>query len=111
MGKYIGSMHIVGQLNSFDFDTNKCIFGFTGEATTDHIWPKSRNGSNLIDNKQTLSREANLLKADNIKGRINEVRFTTHMHREDEYGKVVGQMYVTFDGGSDWYEVMGQWYK
>ncbi|MCK5867769.1 MAG: hypothetical protein KAG14_05155 [Mycoplasmataceae bacterium] len=107
MGKYIGTMHIVGEMNSFNSDTNECIFGFIGEPTTDHIWPKSRNGSNVVDNKQTLSREANLLKANDIKGTINEVRYTTHMHTEDEYGKVVGQMYVTFNGGIDWYKVIG----
>lgn len=109
MGRYIGTMHIAGEMDSFDYDANECIFGLTGEATTDHVWPKSRNGSNVVENKQTLSRESNLLKGNDIKGTINDVRFTTHMFSEDEYGKVVGQMYVTFDGGIDWYEVKGQW--
>jgi 5-methylcytosine-specific restriction endonuclease McrA len=48
-------------------DGRKCrICGKTKGLTIDHIMPRSKGGSNEIDNLQTLCSKCNRLKADTI---------------------------------------------
>lgn len=107
MGKYIGTMWIEGTVESYDYDDGTDVFLIESDITNvDHIWPTARNGSNWKDNKQTITRDANNLKADNIAGYIRDVRFTTLTHAIDDFGKVIGTTYVSYDDGSNWYEVI-----
>ena len=107
MGKYIGSMWIEGQVLSYDEENKMDAFLIESNyINVDHIWPLSRNGSNWSDNKQTITRAANEAKSDNISGYIDNVRFTTLQHTTDDFDKIIGTMYVSYDGGSNWYEVI-----
>lgn len=74
------------------------IFGLSGTATNDHIWPTAKDGSNAKANIQTLTEESNGLKGDRTKGTINGIRFSvTEIGRSDS-GKKIGQMKVLKDG-------------
>lgn len=107
MGKYIGTMWIEGQKLSYNYDEEIDVFLIESDITNvDHIWPTAKNGSNWGDNKQTITKEANEQKADEISGYIGEVRFTTLQHTTDDFDKIIGTTYVSYDYGSNWYEVI-----
>ena len=107
MGKYIGTMWIEGTIYSYSYEDEIDAFLIESDITNiDHIWPKAKNGSNWRDNKQTITKEANELKGDNTSGYIENVRFTTLHHGTDDFDKVIGTTYISYDDGNNWYEVI-----
>ena len=107
MSRYIGNMHIVGERDSYNYNTYTDVFGVQDtNITEDHIWPTSRKGSNFADNKQILTKPSNNAKSNNLRGYINDIRFSILNHTTDEIGNVIGTMYISYDDGTTWYEVI-----
>ena len=103
---YIGTMNVVGELNSFDFNKNIDIFNVkSNNYTNDHIWPISRNGSKKQINSQTITNFSNFEKGRKVSGYVNDVRFAILQSKVDEDGRIIGSMYVSYDQGVKWYLV------
>ncbi len=73
----------------------KDIFGnYCHKFEIDHIYPVSKNGSNWSDNKQYICKESNREKANNTKGYVNGVYFYVKHYGRDDYGKIIGEIYI-----------------
>lgn len=92
------------QIPSFDKSQNRDVFGLTGAATIDHIWPKDNQGSGAVDNTQLLSASGNNQKGNLNKGKVNGIRFSIIEIGKDQNGKTIGQMYVFKN--DKWYKVI-----
>ena len=98
--------NIEGTLKSIN--GNKDVFGNTAPFNSDHIWPKSKGGTDAKINKLKLSKKSNDEKKDKTKGTINEIRFSVEKQTTpvDSSGNqtIYGVLYVKKN--EKWYEVV-----
>lgn len=90
------------------FTGNKDIFNNTIPFNEDHIWPKSKGGTNAKVNLLKLSKKSNDAKKNLTSGTINGIRFSIEkkMTKQDEAGNqtTYGIMYVLV--GKEWFKVV-----
>ncbi len=85
----------------------KDIFNNPAPFNEDHIWPKSRSGTNAKINKLKLSKISNADKKDLTSGEVNGFRFAIERAttKKDKNGNqtIYGILYIEKKG--DWYKV------
>ena len=93
-------------MKSWNKDTNKDCFGNGNPSDIDHIWPTSKGGSNISENKMRLSKESNREKNDKTKGKVNGIRFSV-VRAMNSNGDVYGKMQIKNSNDEwEWVEVI-----
>ena len=98
--------NIAGKLKSIN--GNKDVFENTSPFNIDHVWPKSKGGTDAKINKLKLSKKSNDEKKDKTRGMINNIRYSVEKKTTpiDSSGEqtMFGTLYVLKN--DEWYEVV-----
>ena len=104
-------MNIVGKVKSWSKSKNKDCFKNGIPEDVDHIYPLSKGGSNILENKQILSKESNFLKGQKTKGKIGTNWRFSILQKTTSEGKIYGTMCIRHKDWEDdeWKEVIPVW--
>lgn len=93
----------------FPMDITQTDYEANDFVTIEHIYPRSKGGVNNSTNIMLLSRIANGLKSDLIRGCINGIKYYVKRYKTDEPGRYFGKLYTKrIDGATD--EMLNQKY-
>ncbi len=90
---------------SWDRYENIDCFGNEGEPTGTHIWPESKGGASIPDNRMLLAKKSIEAIGDVTKGEVNGIRYSI-IKQFALGGDIYGNMKIQTDRYGGWIEVV-----
>ncbi len=90
---------------SWDKYENIDCFGNEGEPTLTFIWPESKDGSDIPENKMLLSKKSIDAIKDVTKGEVNGIRYSI-IKQFVLGGRIYGNMKIQTDPYGGWIEIV-----